>query len=80
MTGACAGGGSGAGIRLSKAGVGAAGPSKVVGLGEWRAWPAWPGLRAKPGADPTTQVAANAIAKSSRMIVFLLGSPLLQTT
>src|SRR5712691_1294272 len=74
MTGACAGCGSGAGIRLSKAGVGADGPSKVVGLVGLRTWLAWPELRAKPGADPATQAAANAIAKSSRMIVFLLGS------
>ena len=74
MTGACAGGGSGAGIRLSKVAVGGAGAKIVVGSRIWATRLPWWPSRAKPEVDPTTQAAANTTARSRHMTVFLLGS------
>src|ERR1700704_2378086 len=74
MTGACAGGGSGAGSRFSKVAVGGAGAKIVVGSRIWATRLPWRPSRAKPGVDPTTQAAANTAARSRRMIVFLLRS------
>src|ERR1700704_6199064 len=74
MTGACAGGGSGAGSRFSKVAVGGAGAKIVVGSRIWATRLPWRPSRAKLGVDPTTQAAANTAARSRRMLVFLLGS------
>ena len=63
MTGACAGGGSGAGIRFSKAGVcGTGGPLKAPRP--------CPPTSAKLGVDPRTQVSANSAAKRRCIVVF----------
>jgi hypothetical protein len=74
--GACGAGGSGAGIRFSKAGICGAGAPKRAG--ELRTkpprsdpWPK-PAPRAKPGVDPTTQATANTAAKTRFMIAFLV--------
>ena len=76
MMGACAGGGSGAGIRLSNAGICGAGAPRIVGSctkpPRPDPWPA-PGAkppRASPGVDPTIQATANTAAKKRCMIVF----------
>ena len=75
MTGGCGGGGSGAGIRFSKAGIGGAGAAKSgAGLrtrpDPW-AKPAPKPSRAKPGVDPTIQVTANTAAKMCFMFASL---------
>jgi hypothetical protein len=71
MTGGCVGAGSGAGIRLSKAGVddGDA-PNSVVGLCAKPPRPtACPNPpRAKPGVEPTIQAAAKITAKRRFMV------------
>jgi hypothetical protein len=73
MMGAPAGDESGAGIRLSKAGIcGAAGPRRVVGLSaEPPRADACAEPRARLGVDPTIQVTANIAAKRRCMVVFL---------
>lgn len=70
MTGACAGDGSGAGLRLSKTGICGAGfPRRVVGLRVKPLRPDKPAPsakppRARPEVDaPTTQANANTAAK-----------------
>ena len=73
IVGACAGGGSGAGIRFSKVGIcGAGAPKRLL---ELRPKPPPPDPCAKPeraklGVDPTTQVSANTAARRRR-IAFL---------
>jgi hypothetical protein len=72
MTGACAGGGSGAGIRFCMAGIRGAGtPKRIVGSRTKPPRPAGP-TRAKPGVEPTRQATANTAAKRRCMIAFLL--------
>src|SRR5438874_1469334 len=72
MAGGCVGAGSGAGMRLSKAGVdGGDAPNSVVGS---CAKPARPRRcttppRAKPGVEPTIQAAAKITAKRDFMAV-----------
>jgi hypothetical protein len=64
MMGAFAGGGSGAGIRFSKAGIcGTGGPLKAPRP--------CPPTSAKLGVDPRTQVSANSAAKRRCIVVFL---------
>jgi hypothetical protein len=66
MTGACAGDGSGAGLRLSKTGICGAGfPRRVVGLRPDKPAPCAKPPRARPEVDaPTTQATANTAAKT----------------
>src|ERR1700681_490001 len=80
MMGACSGVGSGAGIRLWKAGICGLGSAKTeAGVRPKPPRPApcaRPGPCAKPpraklGVDPTTQVTANTAAKRRCMVVFL---------
>ena len=77
MTGACAGGGSGAGIGFALGAVGGVGaPNSTLGLRA--ANPAAPRPappRAKLAVDASTQVTANTAAKTRCMVLFLLRLP-----
>jgi hypothetical protein len=63
MMGACAGGGSGAGILFSKVGIcGAGAPKRMLGSRLKPPPPcAWPPPRAKLGVEPTIKVSANVL-------------------